>query len=101
MSRLIQGSIRTKEAAAIRISTRDQLAQLVRADEELIGRIAHRPAEFYSEFQIPKANGELRTIRPPRRQLRTLQRWLLDTFYERVRIPSCLHGGVPNRSIFS
>lgn len=94
----MDGHIRPTTAANIRIGTRTELSKMLRAQASFIKSVVANPASFYSEFSIPKANGESRPIRPPRRQLRDLQRRLLLEMYRRVRVRSCLHGGICGRS---
>jgi hypothetical protein len=77
------------------------LASLLCVPSSEIDDVAVDPARWYGEFSVPKANGEPRVIRPPKRRLRKLQRSLLTAFYARVRLRSCLHGGVPGHSILS
>ena len=83
------------------ISTRAQLAVLLNVHPDLIERVASKPTGFYGHLTIPKANGELRTINPPKKPLRAAQRALLRVLYQRFRIPRYLHGGIPGRSIFT
>lgn len=91
---------KTKEAEHV-IRTRSELVSLLRFDQQIVDRIISAPATFYSSFSIPKANGELREIRPPNRSLRVLQRLLLREFLKRVEFRSCLHGGIRGRSAVS
>lgn len=91
---------KTKEAEHV-IWTRAELVSLLKLDEQVVDRIVSSPATFYSSFSIPKANGELREIRPPNRTLRVLQRLLLREFLKRVEFRSCLHGSIRGRSAVS
>lgn len=45
---------------------------------ELTFYLFARDEQFYSEIQIPKKNGEKRTIDIPSEQLKNIQRWILD-----------------------
>jgi len=83
------------------VATRAQIALQVNVQPAFIEQVVAGPAKFYGEMTIPKANGELRTINPPKKPLRAAQRALLRVLYQRLRIPSYLHGGIPRRSIFS
>jgi RNA-directed DNA polymerase len=96
-----EGRIQTTAIADNVISTRPHLAELLSEGPELISAIQRRPSDFYTKFTVPKPNGELRTIRPPRKVLRHIQRTLLQEFYRRVRVRSCLHGGIRGRSILT
>jgi RNA-directed DNA polymerase len=90
----------TAEAENI-VRTRLQLAELLGATPELISRICLAPSDFYTEFALPKPNGEMRTIRPPQKRLRSLQRNLLSEFYRRTRVRTCLHGGIRGKSVLT
>jgi RNA-directed DNA polymerase len=93
--------IRTTTAASKQVSTRKELADLLGASDDLICQITASPSEFYGEFTIPKSNGDPRTIRPPHRSLRRLQRSIMDALLARVSLRSCLHGGIKRHSIVS
>jgi RNA-directed DNA polymerase len=90
-----------KAEARKQISTRAQLAVLLGVHPDFVRRVAGKPADFYGHLTVPKANGELRIINPPRKPLRSAQRALLRVLYQRLRIPAYLHGGIPRRSIFT
>jgi len=55
----------------------------------------------YQRFEIPKRNGQPREICAPNWQLRAVQRRILKSIFERVRVHDCAHGFVPGRSIFT
>jgi RNA-directed DNA polymerase len=95
----MDGHIRTTPAADRVIRTRSELARLLDSNGDFIAGVVADPGKFYTAFPVPKPNGELRMIRPPRRSLRHLQRTLLQELYRRVRVRSCLHGGIRGRSI--
>jgi hypothetical protein len=95
----MDGHIRPTSLASRTIRTRAELAALLDVPRDFIASVVADPAAFYTEFAIPKPNGELRTIRPPRRPLRNLQRRLLVELCRRVHVRSCLHGGIRDRSI--
>ncbi len=65
-----------------------------------LDKILRKPEAFYREFQI-QTKGKLRTIWPPITPLKEIQRTLLHGFYRQTRWLSCLHGGVPGRSVIS
>ncbi len=83
-----------------RIVTVQSLAALVGLPVNKLERLVLDAPSLYTSFEVPKPNGKTRTIRPPARPLRDLQRALLDLLQERVRYPRWMMGGVPNRSIF-
>jgi len=93
--------LKVKADARQLVATRDQLAVLVNSQPLFIEQVVAGPATFYGEMTVPKANGELRTINPPKKPLRNIQRALLRVLYRRLRIPDYLHGGIPRRSIIS
>lgn len=95
-------SLRLGKAEARKpVASRAELAVLLNVHPDFIHRVAAAPTHFYGSFTVPKANGELRTITPPKKPLRAVQRALLRFLYGRLRIPGHLHGGVPHRSIIS
>lgn len=83
-----------------RVVTVQQLAALVKLSVNKLERLALDAPSLYSSFEVPKPNGKTRTIRPPKRELRDLQRTLLDVLQECIRYPRWMMGGVPKRSIF-
>jgi RNA-directed DNA polymerase len=91
--------IRKTAAADKIVSTRQHLAALLGVNVDVISDFTSDPARHYTEFPVPKPNGEVRIIRPPRRPLRKLQRSLLGIIYKRVQLRTCLHGGIRRRSI--
>lgn len=97
----MDGVIRTTYSANQLIASRRELALCLRTGVDTIAGIVARPADFYTEFSIPKKGGGERTIRPPLRVLRALQRTLLERICDRVRLRSCLHGSIRGRSIIT
>lgn len=97
----MEDHIRTTSEANDLICSRSDLAKLLNVDSRFIEKVVSHRERFYSEFSIPKSNGDLRTIRPPCRNLRQMQRILLNEFYRRTKLRSCLHGGLRGRSIVS
>lgn len=57
--------------------------------------------KYYGRFEVPKASGGVRIIRPPHRPLRDVQRRILDFLAHHTTWPPHLHGGVPRRSILT
>ena len=84
-----------------RIASRGELASCLKTREDRIADLVSDPSRHYGYFQLPKPNGQIREIHPPKRSLRAIQRAILDLLYGRLRIPPYLHGGVPGRSIIS
>lgn len=83
------------------ISTRRDLAGLLDVPPQLFLDVAADPNEWYGRIEVPKSNGDVRLLRPPRKALRNAQRRLLQACYDRCQIPKWLHGGIPNRSIIT
>lgn len=83
-----------------RVMTAQQLAALFKLPVNKLERMVLDAPSLYSSFEVPKPNGKTRTIRPPARPLRDLQRTLLDVLQECIRYPRWMMGGVPKRSIF-
>lgn len=81
------------------IATRAELAVALDTPLAQIAEFVSNPSSQYGYIQIPKSDGGIRQLRPPRKKLRAVQRNLLDLLYKRLRIPAYLHGGIPGRSI--
>ncbi len=61
-----------------------------------------RPADrvwHYVRYEIPKRGGGQRVILAPKRELKALQRKVLDDLLAKVPASGCAHGFVPKRSI--
>jgi RNA-directed DNA polymerase len=84
-----------------RVLTVQQLAALVNLPVNKLERLVLDAPTLYTSFEVPKPNGKTRTIRPPARPLRDLQRTLLDVLQECIHYPRWMMGGVPKRSIFN
>lgn len=82
------------------VGTIEQLAALVRLPVAQLVRLVEDAPTLYTSFEVLKPNNQTRTIRPPARRLRELQRSMLDILQECVRYPRWMMGGVPKRSIF-
>jgi len=83
------------------VATRDELAQLFDTTPHFIADAIANKSLHYGYFEIPKANGEMRVIQPPYEDLKFFQHLVLEYLYQRLRIPTYLHGGVPRRSAIS
>lgn len=78
----------------------EQIAALVKIPTPDLERLVSDAPHLYSSFEVPKPNGKSRTIRPPKRELRELQRTLLNVLQSSTRYPRWMTGGIPKRSIF-
>lgn len=83
------------------VVTIQQLASLLDLPVNKLERLVLDAPLLYTSFQVDKGNGKTRTIRPPARPLRELQRTLLDVLQACIRYPRWMMGGVPKRSIFN
>lgn len=55
----------------------------------------------YHTFEIPKKSGGKRKISAPKRQMKALQRWVLDTILDRITMDEHAHGFIKDRSILT
>lgn len=92
---------KTRRRASQFVSDRHELANQFGCSRDFIGGVVYDNTAYYSRFDLPKRDGGLRTIEPPRPALRLVQRRILDELYARVALPGFLHGGLPQRSIFT
>ena len=67
--------------------------------QELNFLLYARNKSNYTNFKIPKKNREPREIYSPKRQLKYIQRKLLNVFYEFYDDNSCIYGFLKNKSI--
>lgn len=71
--------------------------------------VSHRRLEFYifnkpkayCSYLVKKKKGGYRKIDAPCKDLKKVQRWILDYILYSVSLPENVHGFVPERSIFS
>lgn len=59
----------------------------------------HNKRKSYSSFQIPKKNGSMRRIDAPSKNLKIVQRWILQNILYKLIPSEQAHGFIPNRSI--
>lgn len=53
----------------------------------------------YHEVQIPKNNGKgFRKLALPSKNLKKMQRWILDNILYKIPVHECAHGFIPNKS---
>ncbi len=101
MKALMPRLFKVKPDAQNRISSRNGLADLLAIRPNFIEAVSANPARYYGQMEIPRRDGGMRIIHPPRKPLRQAQRTLLNALYRRLRIPPYLHGGIPQKSIFT
>ncbi len=80
------------------VCTREELGKILNISPEFIAAVIADKRSHYGYFEIPKSNGKVRRIQPPKAKLKLAQRSLLNFLYKSIRIPAFLHGGVPGRS---
>ena len=83
------------------LANRAAIAALVGVDQATLRKLMRPgvgPGSGYVEFEIAKAKGGTRRIAAPRKQLRTVQRAILDQILARVPVHDACHGFVAKRS---
>ncbi|MEO9158203.1 MAG: reverse transcriptase family protein [Kofleriaceae bacterium] len=83
------------------LASPDAVAKLVGVAERDFAKLMRAgtgPGSGYVEFEIPKAKGGTRRIAAPRKQLRTVQRKILDEILAKVPVHDACHGFVTGRS---
>lgn len=87
------------------IETAAQLAQAMGISLSTLRWMTfHREADtgtHYRTWTIPKRSGGERTITAPLHQLKTLQRWALRHYFEKLAVHSAAHGFLPARNVLS
>ena len=94
---IILGAAARRSALNQLDSVQDLAGELKLAHGWLKDVIARAPT-LYGRYEVPKSNGKVRVIRPPKRDLKHVQRALLSFIYKRLRPPLYMHGGIPGRS---
>lgn len=83
------------------LANRAAVAALVGVDPKTLTKLMRPgvgPGSGYVEFEIPKAKGGTRRIAAPRKELRTVQRKILDAILAKVPVHDACHGFVAKRS---
>lgn len=62
-------------------------------------RLAKNADKLYNVFYIPKKSGAFRQIESPSRELKGIQRWILDNIISKTDIPDCVTGYKKNVGI--
>lgn len=92
---------RTSKLALPALASPGAVAKLVGVAEQDFAKLMRAgtgPGSGYVEFEIPKAKGGSRRIAAPRKQLRTVQRKILDEILAKVPVHEACHGFVTGRS---
>ncbi|MCA9319456.1 MAG: RNA-directed DNA polymerase [Planctomycetes bacterium] len=79
----------------------DGLARACGQDATRLRRLRENLPSAYGRIERPKPKGGFRIIRPPRQDLKEVQRGLLDWLETRFTAKPWMHGGVAQRSIIS
>ena len=89
---------RLKQGSAILFSSSD-LARKLDSTNQALNYIASEAFPGYTEFEIPKSNGDSRHISAPVPKLRWIQRWILDNILSGIVLDDCVTAYVKGRSI--
>jgi retron-type reverse transcriptase len=81
------------------ISTTADLARILFVSDDEIGSILSQIRKHYQPRKQKKSDGTFRTLNVPDKSLRLLQRKIVDHILSGFRLPDCVYGGVPGRSI--
>ncbi|MBA2868014.1 retron St85 family RNA-directed DNA polymerase [Methanococcus maripaludis] len=77
----------------------NHLCSLSNSPTKQIGFYLVNKDKAYSTFNVRKKNGGLREICAPTKNLKCLQRWILDNILYKLNIGEYAHGFVPGKSI--
>jgi RNA-directed DNA polymerase len=83
------------------ISTKKDLAKLLKCKPHEIDYIGSRLPHYYRPKSQPKADGKIRKLYVPHGKLKEIQRQIKAAILDRVKWASAIHGGVRHRSILS
>jgi RNA-directed DNA polymerase len=61
--------------------------------------LSHKDTSAYTKFTVRKKNGGLREINAPTKQMKPIQRWILDKILHKLKVGDCVQGFIPKRSI--
>jgi RNA-directed DNA polymerase len=77
----------------------DIIAQSVGISREYLDQLAQTASHRYKTYTIPKRTGGTRTIHHPSKELKFLQRWLVDNLFAHLHVHESVYSYRPNRSI--
>ena len=77
----------------------DHLAHLSGISPQQLHLFIKNKRIVYSSFKLPKKNGGFRSIDAPSKNMKLVQRWILDNILYKLNAGEYAHGFVPNRSI--
>ncbi|MBM3726465.1 MAG: RNA-directed DNA polymerase [Acidobacteria bacterium] len=79
---------------------RERMASAIGVTIEYISGLANGASHAYKTYRIPKRDGRLRTIHHPSKQLKALQRWLLQNVIENLPVHSAAFAYKKSTSMF-
>ncbi|MDX2107960.1 MAG: reverse transcriptase family protein [Candidatus Melainabacteria bacterium] len=79
--------------------TFDQICEELGLRSQFLLELSMRCSSLYTTYDIPKRSGGTRTISVPDKNLKSVQRALLDIIFHRFEMPDHVHGCVKGRSI--
>jgi RNA-directed DNA polymerase len=103
-----QRTRRLEDNGLVEIATVDQLVTILQEADPSLDKSKlrwycyHRDVSttlHYRQFGIPKKTGGIRQIWAPMKELKAIQRWILENIVERLPIHGSAHGFVAGRSI--
>src|SRR5689334_16570641 len=79
----------------------EELVQHFGLGSEDLSRIIETAPKRYKMYEIPKRRGGTRVIAQPSRELKTIQRYLVETKLNSFPVHPCATGYAPRRNIFA
>ncbi|MBB2184000.1 trypsin-like peptidase domain-containing protein [Lachnospiraceae bacterium MD1] len=84
------------------MQSREDVADILQIEDKSLRYFLYaiKPDNMYTEFKIPKKNGEYRKISAPNKKLRSIQRKLADILNIAYKVKPASYGFVKNKSIY-
>ena len=80
-------------------SNQTELASLMHVTPGLIGAINKSPHKFYRRYKIAKSDGNQREIRQPRKDVKTIQAWILRNILDKLSMSPYATAYIKGKSI--
>lgn len=77
----------------------EHLASICDISPSLLQLFITNKRKAYSTFKLPKKNGGFRLINAPSKNMKLVQRWILDNILYKLNAGEYAHGFIPNKSI--
>ena len=77
----------------------DHLASICGISPSLLHLFISNKRKAYSTFKLPKKRGGFRLINAPSKDMKLVQRWILDNILYKLNAGEYAHGFIPNKSI--